>query len=851
MIFFRFAALTLGLVLLISSAAPPLRAQSSVAASSEPEVRKALPATSPFSSPTPVPEMRAIPVGGQVSLTTSVAMPTQTPTGTPIPFASYQSTDPDGSIRFAPSSVRDSAALAAAQLELAERFYARKQQESAVPEYEKFLIMSSKSTPGRERALYHLGESQRHMGSTSAAEASYQRVIEENPSGEFKAAAEFRLGELNESTGNLIIAADSFSLAAAGAKDASIAQAARFREAVCREKSGQKDQAHALFEAIAKGTGTGVNSYRIPALIDLGAAALESGKKEEALTWYSQILATKPTGEVYAEAAVKSALIQTELGKTEDAKKLFQNVATSKDAGRWQSVAALAALRLASQTGDEASVLKVAGAALAGSPENKPEILLLQANAFRKLGKNSKALEIYDTILREYPGSKAASLAPFQRLLTLHANRADSLLTEIDQYLLTASDPGDRARAQLLKAEETLRRGQYKEAAALYHQIDTSALPPSSKPDIFYKEAWAITQGGDQDGAITVLTRFLEAYPQDERAATALAQRALLKQQKKDLAGALVDFTQLDQQYPKAAERELALQQKALLLGQQQDNKGMLDTFTLLLKDYPKSLAAPQAHYWLGWIAMENKDYVTSVKELSTARLGDPKQFGERAGLRILLSDYYLNLPTEAAREAASLPPSMIPPEVARWLGVKSMESGHPAGTERFLTPLVKDGLPGASDSEIQGTLASALIALGKFKEAQVPAAICLKLSRDPASRAQALLVAASIQRSMKNLQEASSLTDEAMLLQPEGPINAQARILSGDLMASRQDYSGAAKAFITVAVISDDPVQAPKALSKAIDAYRRAGNSTEAEKTIAELQKRFPNTPLPPKPKS
>jgi hypothetical protein len=38
--------------------------------------------------------------------------------------------------------------------------------------------------------------------------------------------------------------------------------------------------------------------------------------------------------------------------------------------------------------------------------------------------------------------------------------------------------------------------------------------------------------------------------------------------------------------------------------------------------------------------------------------------------------------------------------------------------------------------------------------------------------------------------------------------------------------------------------------LIKAIDAYRHAGNITEADKTIAELQKRFPNIPVPPKSK-
>lgn len=789
-----------------------------------------------------------------VITTASTPSPTPTPLPTPLatPFAPYQSSDPDGSIRFAPASARDTAALAAAQLELAEGFYAHKQYESAVPEYEKFLIMSSKGASGRESALYHLAESQRLMGSTMAAEASFQRLVEETPSSEYKAAAEFRIGELDEAAGNLVSAADAFAQASLSAKDNSIVQAARFREALCREKSGQKDQARTLFETVIKSSGQngGTNTYRLPSLLHLATSALESGNREAALGWYSQILASQKSAETYAEAAVKTALIDLDLGRKDEAKSLLEKVASSKDSGHWQAVAALATLRLASQSGDEAAVLKVAGTALAGSSDDKPEILLLQANALRKLGKNTQALELYDTIMRVYPGSKASTVAPFQRLLSLHATHADSLLTEIDQYLLTASDPGDRARAQLLRAEETMRRGKYKEAADLYHQLDTAALPPSSKPDILYKEAWALTQSGDQEAAITSLTLFIDSYPKDERAPTALAQRALLKQQKKDLPGALADFSQLDQQYPKAAERELALQQKALLMGQQQDNMGMVDAFTLLLRDYPKSTAAPQAHYWLGWAAMENKDYTAAVDELSKARLGDPKQFAERAGLRLLLADYYLNHPSEAASEAAALPPAMIPPEVARWLGVKAMESGSPSKAEKFLTPLAAEGSPGGSDPELQGTLASALIAQGKYKEAQLPASICLKLSRDPASRAQALLVAASIQRAMKNLQEAISMTDEAMLLQPEGPINAQARILSGDLMISRKDYSGAAKAYVTVAILSDDPVLTPKALTKAIDAYRHAGNSVEAEKTVAELQKRFPNTPVPPRSK-
>ena len=94
-------------------------------------------------------------------------------------------------------------------------------------------------------------------------------------------------------------------------------------------------------------------------------------------------------------------------------------------------------------------------------------------------------------------------------------------------------------------------------------------------------------------------------------------------------------------------------------------------------------------------------------------------------------------------------------------------------------------------------------------------------------------------------------MADEAMLLQPEGAINGEARILSGDLLFSGQDYASAAKAYMTVAVLYDDPVLTPKALARAVEAYRKAGNLEEARKTSEELRSRFPGVPVPSLPKS
>jgi len=836
--------------------------------SPEPEVRRALPVTS-TSSPTPIPVMRALPADSTMlpSPVHSASTEIQTIPSTPRTASPTTATSVDAprSIRLSPATAADPAALAASQLAIADGCYARKQPELAIPEYEKFLIMASRNSVDRERALYRLGESQRQMGSMVAAESSFLKLIAEYPTGQYVPSSSFRLGEMRESRSEYSNAADNFAVTAKGAADPTIRIAALYHQALCIEKSGRHQEAEVIFRSVAaeKQLRTAPNPYRTPTLMHLASLATNSGNKEEALADYREIMAAETKGEVFSQAALNAAQIKSELGQAGEARKLFEQVASSKDSGRWQSIATLGALRLAAQSGDSGAILRTSESALASDSENKPEILLLQANALRKTGKNSKALENYDAIIRECPGSKAASEAPFQRLLVLHAMRNPDLVAEIDHYLLTASDPSDRARAQLLKAEATLIASKYVEAALLYHALPVKDLPPTAKPDILYKEAWALMQANTQAATdqskpvdpalqvetITALTRFIESCPDDSRTPATLAQRGLLNLRQKNFEAAATDFTLLETRYPKAPERELALQQKALLLGQQQRSDEMVATFTQLIRDYPKCSAAPEAHYWIGLTALDRKDYATAVTELAEARKGDPKQFGERAGLRILLARYDQNDLGEASREAVALKPALIPPEVGRWLGLKAMEAGDPAKAERFLTPLVKVGLPGNTDSEIQGTLAQSLILQNKLKEAQIPAAACLKLAKDPAARARALLMSAAIQHSLKDLNSASSMVEEVMLLQPEGPINAEARILSGDLLVAKQDYSGAAKAYITVAVLYDDDALAPKALARATDAYRRAGNETEAQKTLDELHKRFPNFSNNPRP--
>src|SRR2546427_9491829 len=80
------------------------------------------------------------------------------------------------------------------------------------------------------------------------------------------------------------------------------------------------------------------------------------------------------------------------------------------------------------------------------------------------------------------------------------------------------------------------------------------------------------------------------------------------------------------------------------------------------------------------------------------------------------------------------------------------------------------------------------------------------------------------------------------MVLQPEGRVDAEARLLAGEVQLERGNFDGAGKAFMGVALLYDDPAITPRALDKAASAYQRAGRSEEANRLSRELRERYPN---------
>jgi TolA-binding protein len=712
-------------------------------------------------------------------------------------------------------------------------FYRRKMFDMAVYEYEKYLI-AEPNGKDRAGALFRLGESHHNLGNESAARDAYQRLLAEFREGEFVGAGAYRLGEIYYNAKNFPAALEMYRKAEANATEPEVKLAATFFEANALDKMGRRPQAAVLFAQVAKTPGE--NPYRDSASFYVAEEMARVGKKKDALAAYEQLAKDAANAEMKAEATVKAAALAAELGKDDEAKRLFTKAIALPAIGSWRGVAQLGLLRLAYDAGKYKDVLDIA-AKSQFPPDSVPESLLITANAQRQLGDAKKALDLYDQILRDYANSDAAAQARFQRLVCLEATGAPDLAKQLDDFLATSTDATQRAQATLLKAETLFKKGDYAGAAPLYAQAPLSLLPERLRAQARYKLGWCQLQLQKYTDAAQTFTLFIDQNPKSDLLPAALLQRALAMQQGKAYDGAVRDYDRVIQEFPKAKEREAALQQKALILGQQEKSDAMAKVFAQLLEEYPKTKAAAQAEYWIGWNAFQNKDYAGAIAHLTKARELDEKAFGERATLRIVLAYYYQENRDAVAKEAAKTKLESLPAEVLTWLGSKYFDDGDYGKAEQFLTPAVAH----SASPDVLLALAKARLALGKYEAAREPVQQYLSLARDPLTRAKGLLASAEISLGTGNYADADKLVSEAQLLQPEGHYNGEARLLAGEVLMQRGDFDGAARAFATIALLYDDPEVTPKALRRAADAYRKAGNTLEAKNALAELERRYP----------
>ena len=116
-----------------------------------------------------------------------------------------------------------------------------------------------------------------------------------------------------------------------------------------------------------------------------------------------------------------------------------------------------------------------------------------------------------------------------------------------------------------------------------------------------------------------------------------------------------------------------------------------------------------------------------------------------------------------------------------------------------------------------------------------------LKSTREPAPRCIGLLSLARAYTALREFDAAQKAVGEALTLQAEGRLNAEARVASGDIQMGRGNFEEATKAYEAVTLIIDDDEVTPRALEKAVEANQKAGKEADAKRLLNTLQSRYP----------
>jgi TolA-binding protein len=752
-------------------------------------------------------------------------------------------------IRLAPEGGTENASdPAKAQLAISDGLYARKLYDLAAPEYEKYLGRYQDDS-GRAAAMYRLADCYSKLGQESPAVNTYRMLINEIQSGEFVGSAAFRLASRAFDQKDYGSAANFYEKAHDNSKSAEIKITALYYQAKSLELMNRKGEARPIYEEVAK-TGDN-NPFRDAARLSVAYFALENGQKESAFELFHSLGADAAKPAVRVEALVRAGILGEDLKKRDESEQLFKTAIGVNAEGKWKQIAQLELMKIEYDGDKFAQVLDTYAKNLnALGEETKPSVLLIVANSYRQLGKQAKALDFYNQLIRQYPSTQEAADGRYQRLVSLDQLKDPSLVREVDAYLGT-NPPRERAdKATLLKAQALLQQNQYALAAKLYLELTNSSLPDTYKPDCYYAAGYGFSQVHNNLSAIEAFSGLIGGYPQYKLVVKALLKRALLYQEAKNYASALTDFTKIIAQYPTSPECETALLEKGLTLGQQGEYQQMTETFAELLQKFPNSAGAAQANFWIGWAAFDAKRYQEAIAPLAAARQKNPAEYGDRVTLRLIFCHQTLGHLDDAATEVSNFIQSdlkrvIMVADACAWLGQRYFEAKQYDKSEKFLTLLTKNVQPDKIEKGIWLMLGRAQTELQHYPDAASSISAYLQLVTDPADRARAFVALSAAQLGAKQYDDATKSAQQAMTLQPEGRINAEARLAIGDVESGRGNYENAAKSYLSVAVLYEDPDVTPLALEKAYLAFHQSGNEAQANKTLTELKTRFPNYQL------
>lgn len=734
------------------------------------------------------------------------------------------------------------------QMRFADGIYLRGFYETAVGEY-LALLRDFPAGPHVPAALYRTGECYRQMGNPTGAERFYKRVGTEFPQSEQAPRAELRRAELAVAAGRH---ADAIALLEAllqGRADPDTAAAAAYYLGFSRWKSGDKTGAREAYERVL--AEHGASPQAAYAALDLAALhAGEKGRDEQLAAWFETAVAAAATPAAKAEALFRWGDWAYRKERYQQAADILQSLLVElPDEPRARDAMLAAAWSLyyldrAAEAREWADKL-IANATAA---ETAAAGLYLRANCLRKMNRDGEALADYAAVVKQYPGTGFASRAAYEIMVT-HFKRG-----EYDQALVTAPaqpEPGQETDVLWMRAESEralsrtdLARGRYEDLVRQYPKSPQAASALLRLGE-FAREAGRFAEAAD------FFRRVAADYPRDAAVNEALKASALARVRAGDARGALEDWDALLARKVDVETAAEARLQKALVQIELKQGRDAMETLDALLKDRPAAAQTARAQYWRGVLWADQSRWAEAETALRASLAAAPDaQTAALARLRLAVALQRQNRMDEAADQIDPLlddgPRVAENPALIEWVAQRRFEQEQydralRAGialAEHATDPAWRQiGWYWAGTSEMQ--LGDSRKALAHFEKA-----VAENAQTREGAEARLLLAGIELKEGRHAQAEAGYAAAAAAATGEEAlDLRARAYFGLGEAAAAAHQPEKAARHFMSVAILFDDPEWTPHALFRAGQLFEQLGKQSERDRARKELRERYPES--------
>lgn len=742
----------------------------------------------------------------------------------------------------------------AERIQFANGLYARGMYELAITEYKSFLREFPASKQA-DTARFRLGESYRRTGNSAAAQSELRHVVDKFPKSEFRFKAGFRLADLLFSDGKHKEAAEVYGKVIAGGPPDDILAASRYMRGIALVKIDKLDEGVRSLEEVRKHHAD--SEFFSYALLELGRVygrkteKVDEKRLDEALAIYAAVAEKATEARIAAEALFQMGDLHFRRRTFDRSFAAYRKLFEKYPDDRRSFEARLQAGWAAHNAGLYAEALRFAEA---GVKDRKREAehaewFYLKANCERQLMQNPEAAGTYARLQKEYPKSRFAEAVHYERAVVCYKmGKFKDAIAEAEQMTLT-----DAVRKDVywLLAESYAALDKATDAVQYYRLIARDFPKSDVAADAMYRLAHYLQERKEYKEAARYYTTLVQNFPGNELAPRALFASAFCRAKDGAHDGAARDWAALVEKYPSHTLVEESMYHKAMSEVRLERDKDAAASLVSLLKRFPKTALAADAHYWQGILLKKAGKMQDAEAELRVALKKEPgRELTREINFQLASVLHRLGKTEESAKLFEPLLGSSLKdefsPEMLEWLAQQAIEKKDYDAAIKSAEILVKRSKDGGWRQVGWCLVGRAQLRKGDAKAAEKAYREALASKEGTVLAAESALRLGEIALAAKRYKHSGEYFTRASEMAAGGEmlgIRARAYAGLGHTAKGQRNAGAAARYFMSVAVLYDDPELVPECLYEAGAAFSASGSAESSKRAFDELVERYPKS--------